>query len=188
MGSSSLATAMGLDAELRETVARAAELHDVGKVAVPDAILTKPGPLNEAEEAVMRRHAVIGAAIVASAPALKGAAALVRASHERWDGRGYPDGLAGHEIPLGARIVSVCDAFSAMRQERPYGAVLDEEEALDELRRGAGSQFDPALVAAFCVLRGSGGGSGRFIRAARLERQPAVPAPVPAPAEVTEAA
>jgi diguanylate cyclase (GGDEF)-like protein len=169
--SRALASVMGLDAETRETVARAAELHDVGKVAVPDAILSKPGPLEPDEEAFMRRHTVIGESIIAEAPALREVAALVRASHERWDGTGYPDNLAGHEIPLGARIVSVCDAYSAMRQRRPYGAVLDEEEALDELRRGAGSQFDPALVAAFCVLRGSGGGSGRFIRAARLQGQ-----------------
>ena len=183
--SRALATAMGLDAETRETVARAAELHDVGKVAVPDAILTKPGPLDEDEEAFMRRHTVIGESIIAEAPALREVAALVRASHERWDGTGYPDNLAGHEIPLGARIVSVCDAYCAMRQRRPYGVVLGEEEALDELRRGAGSQFDPALVAAFCVLRGSSGGSGRFIRAARLAPA-AQPAPEPAP--VTEAA
>jgi two-component system, cell cycle response regulator len=187
--SRALASAMGLDAETRETVARAAELHDVGKVAVPDAILSKPGPLDEDEEAFMRRHTVIGESIIAEAPALREVAALVRASHERWDGTGYPDRLAGHEIPLGSRIVSVCDAYSAMRQKRPYGVVLGEEEALDELRRGAGSQFDPALVAAFCVLRGSSGGSGRFIRAARLAAgpQPAVE-PVPAPAAVTEAA
>jgi two-component system, cell cycle response regulator len=181
-----LATAMGLDAETRETVARAAELHDVGKVAVPDAILSKPGPLDEDEEAFMRRHTVIGESIIAEAPALREVAALVRASHERWDGTGYPDGLAGHQIPFGARIVAVCDAYSAMRQQRPYGAVLGEEEALDELRRGAGSQFDPALVAAFCVLRGSGG-SGRFLRTARLELQP-VAVPAPAEAAVTEAA
>jgi diguanylate cyclase (GGDEF)-like protein len=194
--SRALATAMGLDAETRDTVARAAELHDVGKVAVPDAILDKPGPLDEDEEAFMRRHTVIGESIIAEAPALREVAALVRASHERWDGTGYPDGLAGLEIPLGARIVSVCDAYSAMRQKRPYGAVLGEEEALDELRRGAGSQFDPALVAAFCVLRGSSGGSARFIRAARLAPQPAPepPPPVELPVElpvavpVTEAA
>jgi len=185
--SRALATAMGLDAETRETVARAAELHDVGKVAVPDAILSKPGPLDEDEAAFMRRHTVIGESIIAEAPALREVAALVRASHERWDGTGYPDNLAGHEIPLGARIVSVCDAYCAMRQRRPYGVVLGEEEALDELRRGAGSQFDPALVAAFCVLRGSSGGSGRFIRAARLQPQPAAES-VPAPAPVTEAA
>src|SRR5215218_9627861 len=181
-----LATTMGLDPETRESVARAAELHDVGKVAVPDAILSKPAPLDEDEEAFMRRHTVIGESIIAEAPALREVAALVRASHERWDGTGYPDALAGLEIPLGSRIVSVCDVYSAMRQKRPYGPVLDEEEALDELRRGAGSQFDPALVAAFCVLHGSAG-SGRFIRAARLGPQrAAVPAPAEAP--VTEAA
>jgi response regulator RpfG family c-di-GMP phosphodiesterase len=183
----SLAAAMGLGGEARDVVARAAELHDIGKVAIPDAILGKPGPLEPDEEAFMRRHTVIGESIIAEAPALREVAALVRASHERWDGTGYPDGLAGHAIPLGARIVSVCDAYSAMRQKRPYGAVLGEEEALDELRRGAGSQFDPALVAAFCVLRGSSGGSGRFIRAARLQDQ-VVPAPAPADAPVTEAA
>ena len=184
--SRALASATGLDPETRETVARAAELHDVGKVAVPDAILSKPGPLDEDEEAFMRRHTVIGESIIAEAPALREVAALVRASHERWDGSGYPDGLAGHAIPLGARIVSVCDAYSAMRQKRPYGEVLGEEEALDELRRGAGSQFDPALVAAFCVLRGSGGGSARFIRAARLGPPEAQPERPPTP--VTEAA
>ena len=159
-----LATALGLDAETRDVIARAAELHDVGKVAIPDAILGKPGSLDRDEEAFMRRHTVIGEAIIAEAPALRPVAALVRASHERWDGGGYPDGLAGFEIPLGARIVAVCDAFSAMRQARPYGTVLSEPEALDELRRGAGSQFDPALVAAFCVLRGSRAAGRLFAR------------------------
>ena len=165
-----LATALGLDPETRDTISRAAELHDVGKVAVPDAILGKPGALDESEAEFMRRHTEIGERIISAAPALRPVAALVRASHERWDGGGYPDGLAGFEIPLGARIVSVCDAFSAMREARPYGGVLTEEEALDELRAAAGSQFDPAIVAAFCVLRGSAS-SGRFIRAARLEPQ-----------------
>jgi diguanylate cyclase (GGDEF)-like protein len=165
-----LATAMGLDGETRDVIARAAELHDVGKVAIPDAILGKAGPLEPDEEAFMRRHTVIGEAIIAEAPALRPVAALVRASHERWDGAGYPDGLAGYAIPLGARIVAICDAFSAMRQARPYGAVLSEAEALDELRRGAGTQFDPALVAAFCVLRGSG--RPRFAR-----RRPAAAPP-----------
>jgi two-component system, cell cycle response regulator len=159
-----LATALGLDGDTRDVIARAAELHDIGKVAIPDAILGKPGPLEPEEEAFMRRHTVIGEAIIAEAPALRPVAALVRASHERWDGSGYPDGLSRFEIPLGARIVAVCDAFSAMRQARPYGAVLGESEALDELRRGAGSQFDPALVAAFCVLRGSSGGGRLFAR------------------------
>ena len=170
--SSALATATGLDGETRDVIARAAELHDVGKVAIPDAILSKPGRLDPEEEAFMRRHTVIGEAIVAEAPALRAVSELVRASHERWDGSGYPDGLAGHEIPLGARIVAICDAFSAMQQARPYGDVISEADALDELRRGAGSQFDPALVAAFCVLRGSARERvtpGRFVRARRFK-------------------
>ena len=100
----------------------------------------------------MRRHTVIGESIIAEAPALREVAALVRASHERWDGAGYPDGLAGEEIPLGARIVAVCDAYSAMRQQRAYGPVLTDEEARAELRRCAGTQFDPRVVAVFCAL------------------------------------
>jgi two-component system, cell cycle response regulator len=146
-----VARALGMERETCDQVARAAELHDVGKVAIPDLILRKPGPLDAAEETLMRRHAEIGEAIVASAPALKTAAALVRASHERWDGRGYPDGLAGEAIPLGARIVAVCDAYSAMRQARCYGPVLSDAEARAELRRCAGTQFDPDVVEAFCV-------------------------------------
>ena len=101
----------------------------------------------------MRRHSEIGEAIVRAAPALGAAAALVRASHERWDGGGYPDGLAGEEIPLGARIVAVCDAYSAMRQARPYGVVMSDAQALAELRRCAGTQFDPRVVEAFCSRR-----------------------------------
>jgi diguanylate cyclase (GGDEF)-like protein len=159
-----LATALGLDAEERDAIARAAELHDVGKVAIPDAILAKRGPLDPEEAAFMRRHTVIGEAIIAGAPALRPVAALVRASHERWDGGGYPDGLAGEAIPLGARIVSVCDAFSAMLQQRPYGEPLAELDALDELRASAGAQFDPAVVAAFCVLRASAPAERRFER------------------------
>jgi diguanylate cyclase (GGDEF)-like protein/putative nucleotidyltransferase with HDIG domain len=151
-----VAGALGLDPEERDVVARAAELHDIGKVAIPDAILAKPGPLDDDEQAFMRRHTVIGEAIIEAAPALRPVAALVRASHERWDGRGYPDGLAGDAIPLGARIVAVCDAYSAMVQERPYGTVLDEHDALTELRRCAGTQFDPGVVAAFCAVRSTG--------------------------------
>ena len=145
-----VAALLGLDPASCETVARAAELHDVGKVAIPDTILLKPGPLDPAEEEFMRRHTEIGEAIVRAAPALGPAAALVRASHERWDGNGYPDGLTGERIPLGARIVAVCDAYSAMRQERTYGHVLSDEQARAELRRCAGTQFDPAVVEAFC--------------------------------------
>ena len=150
--SRALATAMGLDGETRDTVARAAELHDVGKVAVPDAILSKPGSLDEDEEAFMRRHTVIGESIIAEAPALREVAALVRASHERWDGTGYPDGLAGDAIPLAARIIAVCDAFSAMTSPRPYRLPIARDQALEELQAHAGTQFDPDVVTAFCVI------------------------------------
>ncbi len=103
-----------------DEVARAAELHDVGKIAVPDAILDKPGSLDPVEWSFMRRHPLIGERILLAAPALRPVARLVRSSHERWDGGGYPDGLSGNEIPLGARVVAVCDAFDAMTTERPY--------------------------------------------------------------------
>lgn len=151
---SQVAARLDMSAEERDEVRRAAELHDLGKVAVPDAILDKPGPLEEEEWAFMRRHTLIGERILSESPALVPVARLVRSSHERVDGAGYPDGLAGEEIPLGARIVAVCDAFEAMTVPRPYREPVAAEEALAELRRCAGSQFDPAVVAAFeSVLR-----------------------------------
>jgi two-component system, cell cycle response regulator len=130
-------------------VARAAELHDVGKMAIPDAILEKTGPLDEAEWSFMRRHTIIGERILLAAPALRSAARLVRSCHERWDGAGYPDELAGDSIPLGARVVAVCDAFHAMTTDRPHRPRRSRAEALMELRRCAGAQFDPAVVEAF---------------------------------------
>jgi two-component system, cell cycle response regulator len=133
-----------------DEVARAAELHDVGKIAVPDAILDKPGRLDPVEWSFMRRHPLIGERILLAAPALRPVARLVRSSHERWDGSGYPDGLSANEIPLGARVVAVCDAFDAMTSERPYRQPVAEEEAIAELRRCAGTQFDPMVVEAFC--------------------------------------
>jgi two-component system, cell cycle response regulator len=133
-----------------DEVARAAELHDMGKIAVPDAILDKPGPLDPVEWSFMRRHPLIGERILLAAPALRPVARLVRSSHERWDGTGYPDGLSGDEIPLGARVVAVCDAFDAMTGARPYREPVPEAEAVDELRRCAGTQFDPMVVDAFC--------------------------------------
>jgi len=137
-----------------ERVRLAAELHDVGKVAVPDAILAKPDALDEQEWAFIRRHTLIGERIVGAAPALTRVAALVRSSHERWDGDGYPDRLAGEDIPLGARIVAVADAFDAMTSPRPYSTTRSADDALEELRRCAGAQFDPVVVEAFAAARG----------------------------------
>ena len=144
-----VARRLGLSRAEVEQVRHAADLHDVGKVAIPDAILDKPGPLDADEWAFMCRHTIIGERIVAAAPALREVATLVRASHERHDGQGYPDGLAGEDVPLGARIVAVCDSFDAMVADRPYRAALPHDVALHELERCAGTQFDPAVVAAF---------------------------------------
>jgi diguanylate cyclase (GGDEF)-like protein len=140
---------LGLDDEEIERIATAAELHDIGKIAIPRALLHKPGKLDDSEWEFLRRHTLIGERIVSGAPALVGVSKLIRASHERWDGRGYPDALAGEQIPLGAQIVFVCDAFSAMTSERPYALARSEADALAELRRNAGSQFSPAVVEAF---------------------------------------
>ena len=134
---------MGLDTEELAHLRHAASLHDIGKVAIPDAIITKPGSLTDDEWAFMRRHTLIGERILSAAPALGAAARLVRSSHEAWDGTGYPDGLAGVEIPLGSRIIAVCDSFDAMISTRPYAPAKTIDEALAELRRCAGTQFDP---------------------------------------------
>jgi diguanylate cyclase (GGDEF)-like protein len=135
--------------EQLETLRQAAELHDVGKVAIPEPILSKPGALTEAEWEFVRRHTVIGERILAAAPALGQVARLVRSTHERFDGTGYPDALKGHEIPLGARIIGVCDAFDAMTSERAHAPSRTAAEALRELLRCAGTQFDPEVVEAF---------------------------------------
>ena len=140
---------MGLSAEQLDELSRAAELHDVGKVGVPDAILEKPGELDADEWEFIRRHTVLGERILSAAPALRPVAAIVRASHERWDGTGYPDGLAGDAIPLGARVIAVCDAYEAMTTERSYRSAMSHSRARDELRGEAGRQFDPQVVSAF---------------------------------------
>jgi two-component system, cell cycle response regulator len=142
----------GLDADQLDELLRAAELHDVGKLGIPDAILDKAGPLDDEEWLLMRQHSAIGERILNADPVMQPVARLVRASHERWDGTGYPDGLAGTAIPLGARIIAVCDALDAMTSDRCYQAGRDLPEALVELRRCAGTQFDPDVVAALCAL------------------------------------
>ncbi len=154
-GVAPLAVALGQAAHLTheelDEIARASELHDIGKIGVPDGILRKRGPLNQAEWSLMRTHTLIGERILASAPAMAPVARLVRSTHERWDGTGYPDGLALEEIPLGSRVIAICDAFVAMTQHRPWRTTLSHEEALAELRACAGTQFDPQLVETFCT-------------------------------------
>jgi two-component system, cell cycle response regulator len=150
---------LGLDVEALDEIARGAELHDIGKIAVPEKILHKPGPLDAEEWRLMREHTVVGERILSAAPALRPVGRLVRSSHERWDGGGYPDGLAGERIPLGARIIAVCDAFDAMRQARPYAPSMTEQDALAEVRRCAGTQFDPRVVDAFARVMAAGAGA-----------------------------
>jgi two-component system, cell cycle response regulator len=140
------------DAEL-EDLALAAELHEVGKLAIPDSILRKPGALTEEEWQFVRRHPLIGERILSSAPALAKVSKIVRSTHERIDGEGYPDRLAGDAIPLGARIVGACAAFVAITSDLPYRAARTTEEAVEELRRCAGTQFDADVVEALIAVR-----------------------------------
>jgi two-component system, cell cycle response regulator len=145
-------TALGMRREELEELLLAARVHDIGKLAIPDAVLQKPAPLEVAEWAFVQEHPVIGEHLLGAVPGWKRVGAIVRATHERWDGGGYPDRLAGTEVPLAARIIAVCDAFSAMTSVRPHGLPLGREQALDELRRCSGTQFDPAVVEAFCTV------------------------------------
>jgi diguanylate cyclase (GGDEF)-like protein len=139
-------TRLGLRRDELDELSRAAQLHDLGKIAVPDEILQKPGPLDEREWEFIRQHTVVGERILLASPAFRSVASIVRSSHERWDGTGYPDGLASESIPLSSRIISACDAFSAMTAMRPYRQARTPHEALDEIERCAGSQFDPTVV------------------------------------------
>jgi diguanylate cyclase (GGDEF)-like protein len=145
-----VAREFALDSDQLDEVLRAAELHDIGKLAIPDEILHKPGPLSSSEWQFMRQHPIIGERILSADAALRPVARLVRASHERWDGGGYPDGLAGSAIPLGARIIAACDAFEAMTCNRCYQAARSTGDAIAELRRNAGTQFDPTVIEAIC--------------------------------------
>jgi diguanylate cyclase (GGDEF)-like protein/PAS domain S-box-containing protein len=144
-----VADVLGVPEETRAALLQAAALHDVGKFGVPDAILDKPAALDDAEWMFMRKHTIIGERILSSAPALATAAKIVRSTHERWAGGGYPDGLAGADIPLGARIIAVCDAYDAMTSNRPYRTAMSPEGAVAELKRYSGTQFDPKVVKAF---------------------------------------
>jgi len=144
-----VARRMKLKEEEVAEVEQAALLHDIGKIGISDAILNKPQTLNDAEWEVMRMHPVIGEEIVTSTKGLAHLAPAIRAEHESWDGKGYPDGLKGEEIPLASRIILVCDAFHAMTSDRPYRKALEVEAALGELEKNAGRQFCPRTVEVF---------------------------------------
>jgi putative nucleotidyltransferase with HDIG domain len=144
-----VAAQLGLDEEQTEAVRMGAALHDIGKVAVSQGVLAKPGPLSEDELAEVRRHPTVGARMVQLVRPLRRAVPAVLHHHERWDGRGYPDGLAGGEIPVEARILAVADTFDAVTSDRSYRRALSPDRAVAELRRCAGTQFDPEVVTVF---------------------------------------
>jgi HD-GYP domain-containing protein (c-di-GMP phosphodiesterase class II) len=142
---------LGLGMRDLDDLIRAAELQDLGKITIPDRILNKSGALAADEWAVVRRHPLVGERILAGAHAMRGVARLVGACYERWDGSGYPNALAGEDIPVGARILAVCVAFSAMTAERAYRAPMTPEEAVTQLRIASGTKFDPVVVDTFCL-------------------------------------
>lgn len=160
-----LARALSLPDDAIARLELGALLHDIGKVAVPDSILSKPGPLDSEEWAIMRQHPTIGAGLVRDIPQLETAVPVIRHHHERWDGTGYPDGLAGEAIPLAARIFSVADVYDALVSDRPYRAGLTPEEAAAIIRRGVGTQFDPVVVATFEMLFAAGSFGKRSVDA-----------------------
>lgn len=139
---------LGVRGEAAEELELAARFHDVGKVAIPEEVLRKPGPLDDREWQLMACHVEWGAELLRHLPECETIARIVRHHHERYDGGGYPDGLKADQIPLASRIITVCDAYGAMISDRPYRRALPRRHALDELRHGAGEQFDPAAVAA----------------------------------------
>ena len=147
-----LSEAMGLSATTTDVVVKAGVLHDIGKIATPDAILFKEGPLDDGEWVVMQKHAEFGAEILAELPALAPFAPIVRAHHERWDGKGYPLGLKGEQIPFEARVVAVADAFHAMISNRPYRPAIAQREAMEILREGRGTQWDAEVVDAMIAM------------------------------------
>jgi putative nucleotidyltransferase with HDIG domain len=148
-----VADEMGLDEDARRETEMGALLHDIGKIAVPDEIINKPGPLNDEEWAIMKTHTVEGERMLQQVGGLLSSVGrVVRASHERWDGGGYPDGLAGEAIPVAARICAACDAFNAMTTDRSYRKALPLEVAIGELRKHAGTQFAPDVVAALIAV------------------------------------
>jgi len=152
---------LGLDAEELRTLRLAAIFHDIGKIAVTESILNKRGPLIPEERREIERHTEVGERILSSVDFLADVLPLMRHEHERWDGLGYPDGLAGEDIPLGSRIILACDAYDAMTTDRPYRAAMSDEQARAELLRNAGAQFDERVVAALMQVLGAEHGPSR---------------------------
>jgi response regulator RpfG family c-di-GMP phosphodiesterase len=153
-----LALAVGLGPADAEMIRHASALHDMGKIAIPDGVLLKPGKLDQNEWELMKTHTSAGAELLAGSrsPLLQLGEVIARTHHERWDGSGYPAGLGGEEIPLSGRICSICDAYDALLSKRPYKEPSTPEEALEEIRRCSGTQFDPRLVEVFVGLVESG--------------------------------
>ena len=152
--SRALALTIGFPLDQADLIGHAAALHDIGKIGVPDRVLLKPGRLDPEEFELMKTHTTIGADVLrgSQSPLLQTAEAIARSHHERWDGRGYPQGLKGAEIPLAARICSICDVFDALMSKRVYKEAWRLDDALAELERCAGTQFDPDLTAAFLAI------------------------------------
>lgn len=160
--SDAIAVRIGLSEEDRKRLRYACILHDIGKIGIPGRILDKPGKLTEEEYEIVKRHSILGEDLVKDVPFLKDIALLIRWHHERWDGKGYPDGLKGYEIPLEDRIMAIADAFDAMTSDRPYRRALSIKEAIEEIRRGMGGQFDPVLTSEFLkIIEGGEVGENR---------------------------
>jgi HD-GYP domain-containing protein (c-di-GMP phosphodiesterase class II) len=152
----SVGAEMGMAGEELHTLELAGLFHDIGKIGVPSEIIRKDGPLTAEERRIMNMHPEIGEQILAPVPFLQPIRPIIRACHERWDGKGYPDGLKGEGIPLEARIVFVCDAYHAMTTDRPYRDALPEGEAIRRLKLSSGTQFDPSVIGAFVALHRAG--------------------------------
>ena len=152
-----IAEQLGLKSMQISSFRYGAILHDIGKIYIREGVLRKTGPLNQQEWAEMKRHPEIGANLLRNIPYLSEAIPLIHHHHERWDGQGYPDGLAGEEIPLGARIVAVADTYDAMTTERVYRRACTPEQAIEEIRNGVGTRYDPKVVEAFLIALGVNG-------------------------------
>jgi putative nucleotidyltransferase with HDIG domain len=178
-GAARLARVLELpDAEV-ELIEQAAAVHDLGKIGVPDLVLLKPGPLTSAEMESMRRHTELGSEILTGFRLFRPGANIVRHHHERWDGDGYPDGLAGEAIPIGARVVAVVDAFDAMTSDRPYRRALSRNDALSRIADGAGTQWEPRIVHAFLAMMAEPGSLGAAQAAGRKRPRRSAPRHVP---------